>query len=181
TICCTRYGNVMCSRGSVIPLFIEQIRAGKALTITDPNMTRFLMNLNEAVDLVLFAFEHANPGDLFIQKADASTIEDLAKGVQQLFGETGIHIIGTRHGEKLYETLMTKEERLKATDMGHYYRVSADERDLNYDQYFVNGQVTTESEEAYTSHNTVQLDVDGVVKKLLTNDYIQQELAQNGD
>ncbi|MEG2833980.1 MAG: polysaccharide biosynthesis protein, partial [Ruthenibacterium sp.] len=143
TICCTRYGNVMCSRGSVIPLFIEQIRAGKALTITDPNMTRFLMNLNEAVDLVLFAFEHANPGDLFIQKADASTIEDLAKGVQQLFGETGIHIIGTRHGEKLYETLMTKEERLKATDMGHYYRVSADERDLNYDQYFVNGQVTT--------------------------------------
>ncbi|MEG0896117.1 MAG: polysaccharide biosynthesis protein [Ruthenibacterium sp.] len=181
TICCTRYGNVMCSRGSVIPLFIEQIRAGKALTITDPNMTRFLMNLNEAVDLVLFAFEHANPGDLFIQKADASTIEDLAKGVQQLFGETGIHIIGTRHGEKLYETLMTKEERLKATDMGHYYRVSADERDLNYDQYFVNGQVTTESEEAYTSHNTVQLNVDGVVKKLLTNDYIQQELAQNGD
>lgn len=181
TICCTRYGNVMCSRGSVIPLFIEQIRAGKALTITDPSMTRFLMNLNEAVDLVLFAFEHANPGDLFIQKADASTIEDLAKGVQQLFGETGIHIIGTRHGEKLYETLMTKEERLKATDMGHYYRVSADERDLNYDQYFVNGQVTTESEEAYTSHNTVRLDMDGVVKKLLTNDYIQQELAQNGN
>ncbi|MEG0911724.1 MAG: polysaccharide biosynthesis protein [Ruthenibacterium sp.] len=181
TICCTRYGNVMCSRGSVIPLFIEQIRAGKALTITDPNMTRFLMNLNEAVDLVLFAFEHANPGDLFIQKADASTIEDLAKGVQQLFGETGIHIIGTRHGEKLYETLMTKEERLKATDMGHYYRVSADERDLNYDQYFVNGQVTTESDEAYTSHNTVRLDMDGVVKKLLTNDYIQQELAENGN
>ena len=178
TICCTRYGNVMCSRGSVIPLFIEQIRAGKALTVTDPNMTRFLMNLEEAVDLVLFAFEHAQPGDLFIQKADSSTIEDLAKGVQKLFGDTGIHVIGTRHGEKLYETLMTKEERLKATDMGHYYRVSADERDLNYDKYFVNGEVHTESDEAYTSHNTRLLDVDGVVAKLLTNDYVQEELKK---
>ena len=180
TICCTRYGNVMCSRGSVIPLFIDQIRDGQPLTLTDPSMTRFLMNLEEAVDLVLFAFEHANPGDLFIQKADASTIEDLAKGVQKLFGDTGIRVIGTRHGEKLYETLMTREERLKATDMGNYYRVSADGRDLNYDKYFVDGQVTTESDEAYTSHNTVQLDIDGVVAKLLTNDYIQQELAKNG-
>lgn len=178
TICCTRYGNVMCSRGSVIPLFIDQIRAGQPLTITDPSMTRFLMNLEEAVDLVLFAFEHANPGDLFIQKADASTIEDLAKGVQKLFGDTGIRIIGTRHGEKLYETLMTREERLKATDMGHYYRVSADGRDLNYDKYFVDGQVVTESEESYTSHNTQRLDVDGVVAKLLTNDYVQEELKK---
>ena len=178
TICCTRYGNVMCSRGSVIPLFIDQIRAGNPITITDPNMTRFLMNLSEAVDLVLFAFEHAHPGDLFIQKADASTIGDLAKGVQRLFGDTGTRIIGTRHGEKLYETLMTREERLRAVDMGQYYRVAADERDLNYDKYFVNGQVVTQSEEAYTSHNTRQLDVDQVVEKLLTNDYVRQQLAR---
>lgn len=178
TICCTRYGNVMCSRGSVIPLFIDQIRAGNPITITDPSMTRFLMNLSEAVDLVLFAFEHAHPGDLFIQKADASTIGDLAKGVQRLFGDTGTRIIGTRHGEKLYETLMTREERLRAVDMGQYYRVAADERDLNYDKYFVNGQVVTQSEEAYTSHNTRQLDVDQVVEKLLTNDYVRQQLAR---
>ena len=175
-ISCTRYGNVMCSRGSVIPLFIDQIRAGKPITITDPNMTRFLMNLDEAVDLVLFAFEHAKPGDLFIQKADASTIEDLAKGVQKLFGETGVHIIGTRHGEKLYETLMTREERLNSEDMGNYFRISADERDLNYDKYFVNGEVKTQSDEAYTSHNTIRLDVDGVVKKILTTDYVQNAL-----
>ena len=175
-ISCTRYGNVMCSRGSVIPLFIDQIRAGKPITITDPNMTRFLMNLDEAVDLVLFAFEHAKPGDLFIQKADASTIEDLAKGVQKLFGETGVHVIGTRHGEKLYETLMTREERLNSEDMGNYFRISADERDLNYDKYFVNGEVKTQSDEAYTSHNTTRLDVDGVVKKILTTDYVQNAL-----
>ncbi len=178
-ISCTRYGNVMCSRGSVIPLFIEQIRKGKPLTITDPSMTRFLMNLEEAVDLVLFAFENAKPGDLFIQKSPASTIEDLAKGVQKLFGDTGIKIIGTRHGEKLYETLMTKEEHLKAVDMGNYYRISADGRDLNYDKYFVDGQVVTQSDEAYTSHNTERLDVDGVVKKLLTNDYVSKELLKN--
>lgn len=181
TICCTRYGNVMCSRGSVIPLFVEQIRAGKPLTVTDPNMTRFLMNLEEAVDLVLFAFENAHPGDLFIQKADASTIEDLAKGVQKLFGDTGLKTIGTRHGEKLYETLMTREERLRATDMGHYYRVAADERDLNYDKYFIDGQVTTQSDESYTSHNTTQLDVDGVVAKLLTNNFIKEELARENE
>lgn len=180
TICCTRYGNVMCSRGSVIPLFIDQIRAGKPLTVTDPNMTRFLMNLEEAVDLVLFAFEHANPGDLFIQKADACTIEDLAKGVQRLFGDTGLHVIGTRHGEKLCETLMTREERLRATDMGEYYRVAADERDLNYDKYFVKGSVQTQAEESYTSHNTTRLDVDGVVAKLLTNTYVQEELKKLG-
>ncbi len=180
TICCTRYGNVMCSRGSVIPLFIEQIRAGKPLTVTDPDMTRFLMNLEEAVDLVLFAFEHANPGDLFIQKAPACTIKDLALGVQKLFGDTGLSVIGTRHGEKLYETLMTREENLKATDMGNYYRVAADVRDLNYDKYYEDGRVMTESEDSYTSHNTQRLNIDGVVEKLLTNTYVQQELAKNG-
>ena len=175
-ICCTRYGNVMCSRGSVIPLFMDQIRAGKPVTITNPAMTRFLMNLDEAVELVRFAFEHAEPGDLFIQKADASTIGDLAKGVQRLFGDTGTRIIGTRHGEKLYETLMTREERLRSEDMGRYYRVSADNRDLNYDKYFVEGQVLTEAEESYTSHNTRLLDVDGVVKKLLTAEYVRRAL-----
>lgn len=175
-ICCTRYGNVMCSRGSVIPLFIDQIRAGNPITVTDPNMTRFLMNLDEAVDLVRFAFEHANPGDLFIQKADASTIGDLAMAVQKLFGDTGTNIIGTRHGEKLYETLMTREERLRAEDMGRYYRVAADSRDLNYDKFFVKGEVHTMANEAYTSHNTTRLDVDGTVKKLLTTDYVQEEL-----
>ena len=177
TICCTRYGNVMCSRGSVIPLFIDQIHAGKPITITYPSMTRFLMNLDEAVDLVKFAFTNANPGDLFIQKADASTIGDLAKAVQQLFGNTGTNIIGTRHGEKLYETLMTREERLRAEDMGNYFRVAADSRDLNYDKFVVQGQVHTEADEAYTSHNTVRLDVEGTVKKLLTTDYVNEELA----
>ena len=176
-ICCTRYGNVMCSRGSVIPLFIDQIKSGNPITITNPEMTRFLMNLDEAVDLVKFAFEHANPGDLFIQKSDASTIGDLAKGVQQLFGDTGTNIIGTRHGEKLYETLMTREERLRAEDMGQYFRVGADNRDLNYDKYFVEGKVETEAEESYTSHNTTRLDVAGVVKKILTTDYVQEQLA----
>ncbi len=177
TICCTRYGNVMCSRGSVIPLFIDQIHAGNPITITNPNMTRFLMNLDEAVELVRFAFEHANPGDLFIQKADASTIGDLARAVQQLFGDTGTNIIGTRHGEKLYETLMTREERLRSEDMGGYFRVAADSRDLNYDKFFVQGQVLTEAEESYTSHNTLRLDVAGTVKKLLTTDYVQEEMA----
>ncbi len=175
-ICCTRYGNVMCSRGSVIPLFVDQIRAGNPITITNPNMTRFLMNLDEAVDLVQFAFEHANPGDLFVQKADASTIGDLAKAVQQLFGDTGTRIIGTRHGEKLYETLLTSEERLRSEDMGHYFRVSADNRDLNYDKFFIKGQVLTQADEAYTSHNTIRLDVEGIIKKLLTTDYVQEEL-----
>ena len=175
-IACTRYGNVMCSRGSVIPLFIDKIKNGKPVTITDPNMTRFLMNLDEAVDLVLFAFENAVPGDLFIQKADASTIRDLAKAVQKLFGDTGTQIIGTRHGEKLYETLMTREERLHSVDMGNYFRIAEDERDLNYDKYFVQGEVKTQSDEAYTSHNTRRLDVDGIVEKLLTTDYVQNEL-----
>ena len=178
TICCTRYGNVMCSRGSVIPLFIDQIKSGKPITITDPNMTRFLMNLDEAVDLVMFAFQHANPGDLFIQKADASTIGDLAKAVQKLFGDTGTHIIGTRHGEKLYETLMTREERLRSEDMGHYFRVAADSRDLNYDKFVVKGEVKTMADESYTSHNTTRLDVDGTVQKILTTDYVQEELKK---
>ena len=176
TICCTRYGNVMCSRGSVIPLFIDQIKMGKPITITNPDMTRFLMNLDEAVDLVKFAFEHANPGDMFIQKADASTIGVLAESVQKLFGETGTQIIGTRHGEKLYETLMTKEERLRSEDMGKYFRVSADNRDLNYDKYVINGQVTTEADEAYTSHNTKLLNVDSTIEKIKTTDYVQEAL-----
>ena len=175
-ICCTRYGNVMCSRGSVIPLFIDQIRVGNPITITNPAMTRFLMNLDEAVELVRFAFNHANPGDLFIQKADASTIGDLAKGVQKLFGDTGTNIIGTRHGEKLYETLMTREERLRSEDMGNYFRVSADNRDLNYDKFYVKGQVLTEADDSYTSHNTTLLDVDGVVNKILTTDYVKEAL-----
>ena len=176
-ICCTRYGNVMCSRGSVIPLFIDQIKAGNPITITNPEMTRFLMNLDEAVELVKFAFEHASPGDLFIQKADASTIGILAAAVQKLFGDTGIRTIGTRHGEKLYETLMTKEERLRSEDMGDYYRVSADNRDLNYDKYFISGHVATEADEAYTSHNTELLDVEGTVKKILTADYVREALT----
>lgn len=177
-ICCTRYGNVMCSRGSVIPLFIEQIKNGHPITITDPNMTRFLMNLDEAVELVRFAFLNTNPGDLFIQKADASTIGDLAKGVQKLFGDTGTKIIGTRHGEKLFETLMTREERLRSEDMGNYFRVAADNRNLNYDKYYIEGKVETQADESYTSHNTKLLDVDGVVKKILTTDYVREMLGK---
>ena len=175
-LACTRYGNVMCSRGSVIPLFIDQIKRKAPITITDPNMTRFLMNLDEAVDLVAFAFENADPGDLFIQKADASTIGDLAKGVMKLFGETECKIIGSRHGEKLYETLMTREERLRSTDMGQYFRISPDARGLNYDKFYVQGTVRTEDSEAYTSHNTNRLDVDGVAAKILTTDYVREEL-----
>jgi len=174
---CTRYGNVMCSRGSVIPLFREQIRNNHPITITDPNMTRFMMNLDEAVALVMFAFQHATPGDLFVQKADASTIGDLAKAVQQLFGDTGMRIIGTRHGEKLYETLVTREEMLRSEDIGEYYRIAADSRDLNYDKFYVNGTVKTEADDSYTSHNTGRLDVEGTVKKLLTTTYIQEELS----
>ncbi|MEF9865407.1 MAG: polysaccharide biosynthesis protein [Oscillospiraceae bacterium] len=180
TICCTRYGNVMASRGSVIPLFIEQIRKGQPITITDPEMTRFLMNLDEAVALVTFAFEHANPGDLFVQKSPASTIKDLAIAVQRLFGDTGMQFIGTRHGEKLYETLLTREEKIRSEDLGGYYRVHADARDLNYDKYFVKGQVQTQADEAYTSHNTKRLTVDGVVEKLMELEYIKEELASFG-
>ena len=175
-LACTRYGNVMCSRGSVIPLFIDQIKRKAPITITDPNMTRFLMNLDEAVSLVAFAFEHAEPGDLFIQKADASTIGDLAEGVMKVFGRTEKRIIGTRHGEKLYETLMTREERVRSTDMGNYFRISPDGRGLNYDKFYVEGSVLTQSDEAYTSHNTTRLDVDGVVEKIMTTEYVQEEL-----
>ena len=175
-LACTRYGNVMCSRGSVIPLFIDQIKRKAPITITDPNMTRFLMNLDEAVDLVAFAFEHAEPGDLFIQKADASTIGDLADGVMKVFGQTEKKIIGTRHGEKLYETLMTREERLRSSDMGHYFRISPDERGLNYDKFYVEGNVLTEGDEAYTSHSTTRLDIEGVVAKIMTTDYVKEEL-----
>ena len=177
-LCCTRYGNVMCSRGSVIPLFTEQIVSGHPITITDPAMTRFMMNLDEAVDLVMFAFQHAAPGDLFIQKAPAATIGTLAQAVQRLFGDTGTRIIGTRHGEKLFETLMTHEERLRSTDMGRYFRVAADSRDLNYDKFVVEGQVKTMADEDYTSANTRQLDVEEMTQKLLTTKYIREKLAE---
>lgn len=176
-ICCTRYGNVMCSRGSVIPLFVEQIKDGNPITITDPNMTRFLMNLDEAVELVKFVFQNANPGDLFIQKSDASTIGDLAKAVQQLFGDTGTNIIGTRHGEKLYETLMTREERVRSEDMGDYFRVAADNRDLNYDKFVVKGQLHTQEDESYTSNNTRRLNVAETITKIKTTDYVKATLA----
>lgn len=176
TICCTRYGNVMCSRGSVIPLFIKQIRSGEPVTVTDPLMTRFLMNLDEAVDLVQFAFEHANPGDLFIQKAPASTVGDLAEAVQELFGKTGVRVIGTRHGEKLYETLMTCEERLRAEDMGDYFRIPCDARDLNYDKFFVEGEVKTQADEPYTSHNTKRLSVTETIDKIKTAEYVRLAL-----
>ena len=176
TICCTRYGNVMCSRGSVIPLFMRQIRRDEPLTLTDPAMTRFLMNLDEAVDLVQFAFEHAEPGDLFVQKSPAATVGDLAEAVQRLFGRTGVRVIGTRHGEKLFETLMTREERLRAEDMGDYFRVRADSRDLNYDKFFVEGEVRTQADEPYTSHNTRRLDVAGAVEKIKTAEYVRLAL-----
>ena len=172
-ICCTRYGNVMCSRGSVIPLFINQIKAGQPITITNPNMTRFLMNLDEAVDLVLYAFEHAEPGDLFVQKADTSTIGDLAKAVQKLFGDTGTKIIGTRHGEKVYETLVTAEEFARAIDMGKYYRIPAINRSLNYDN---DTHANKEILESYTSDNANRLDVNGIVEKLLTTNYVKEAM-----
>ncbi len=177
TICCTRYGNVMCSRGSVIPLFIQQVKEGRPLTLTDPSMTRFLMNLDEAVDLVEFAFKHAEPGDLFVQKSPASTIGDLAEAVQALFGKTGVRVIGTRHGEKLFETLVTREEMLRAEDMGGYFRIRSDSRDLNYDAHFmVPEDVRTMAEESYTSHNTRRLTVQETAEKIKTADYVQLAL-----
>ncbi len=175
---CTRYGNVMCSRGSVIPLFVQQIQNNREITITDPNMTRFLMNLDEAVALVMFAFQHANPGDLFVQKADASTIGVLADAVQELFGKTGVRIIGPRHGEKLYETLVTREEMLRSEDMGQYYRISADTRDLNYDKFLVNGNVKSQADAEYTSSNTHILTVEETVKKIMGTQFIQDELKR---
>jgi UDP-glucose 4-epimerase len=169
TVCLTRYGNVMASRGSVIPLFLKQIKNGDPITITDPNMTRFLMSLEEAVELVLFAFEHGNPGDLFVNKAPAGTIGDLAKALKELCESNNeVKVIGTRHGEKLYETLCTREEMVKAEDMGDFYRIPADNRDLNYAQYFSEGEQDVSIIEDYHSHNTEQLGVEGM-KKLLKN------------
>lgn len=177
TVCLTRYGNVMGSRGSVIPLFINQIRNNQPITITDPKMTRFLMSLEQAVELVLFAFEHGNQGDLFVNKAPAGTIGDLAEAVKKLFkAENELKIIGTRHGEKLYETLCTREEMVKAEDMGDFYRIPADNRDLNYAQYFSEGEQDVSLIEDYHSHNTEQCDVDGMIQLLLKLDFIQDEL-----
>jgi len=176
-ICGTRYGNVMASRGSVIPLFIDQIKTGKPLTITDPNMTRFLMSLEEAVELVVFAFENAKAGDIMVQKSPASTVGDLAQALKELFNvENEIKIIGTRHGEKLYETLLTKEEHIVAKDMGGFYRVPADTRDLNYDKYFIEGDHQLSSEGEYNSHNTQRLSVEQIKEKLLQLDYVVEEL-----
>ncbi|MCT8341122.1 polysaccharide biosynthesis protein [Flavobacteriaceae bacterium TK19130] len=173
----TRYGNVMASRGSVIPLFVEQLKNNNPLTITDPSMTRFMMTLEDAVDLVLFAFENANPGDMFVQKAPAATIETLAKAVKDLYNsEVPIKIIGTRHGEKLYESLLTREEVLKAEDLGDYYRVPADNRDLNYANYFSEGEEDISEVEDYHSHNTERLDVEGMKKLLLKLDFISEDL-----
>lgn len=176
-ICGTRYGNVMASRGSVIPLFIEQIKKGQPITVTDPNMTRFLMSLEEAVELVVFAFENAKAGDIMVQKSPASTIEDLAKALKELFNvENEIQVIGTRHGEKLYETLLTREEHVVAQDLGGFYRVPADKRDLNYDKYFVEGDQKLSSEEEYNSHNTERLSIEEIKDKLLMLDYVREEL-----
>ncbi|MBP7103102.1 MAG: polysaccharide biosynthesis protein [Bacteroidales bacterium] len=167
TICCTRYGNVMASRGSVIPLWLEQIKAGKAITLTDPKMTRFMMTLDDAVDLVLYAFTHAHNGDLFVQKAPAATLEVLAQAMKQLYkSDVKVQIIGTRHGEKLYETLVTREEMARAEDIDNYYRIPCDTRDLNYDKYFIEGQEKISVIEDYHSHNTSQLDVEGMIALL---------------
>jgi UDP-N-acetylglucosamine 4,6-dehydratase len=175
--CATRYGNVMASRGSVIPLFIDQIKAGKNLTITDPNMTRFMMTLEDAVDLVLYAFENANQGDLFVQKAPAASIEVLAKALIDLYqSKSEIKIIGTRHGEKLYETLVNREDMVKAEDLGEYYRIPADNRDLNYEQYFSEGEQLINQNEEYHSHNTARLDVKGMKELLLKLPQIRKDI-----
>ena len=179
-LCGTRYGNVMASRGSVIPLFVEQIKASQPITITDPKMTRFLMSLEEAVKLVLFAFEYGNNGDLFVQKAPACTVEVLAQALQELFGvENEVKVIGTRHGEKLYETLVSSEEKLVSEDLGDYYRIPCDHRDLNYGSG-VSSDKILHQQEAYTSHNTTRLSVEEVKEKLLTLPYIQEELKNMG-
>lgn len=176
-ICGTRYGNVMASRGSVIPLFIDQIKNGKPLTVTDPNMTRFLMSLEEAVELVIFAFQNAKAGDIMVQKSPASTIGDLAQAVKELFGaDNEIKVIGTRHGEKLYETLLTKEEYIVARDMGGFFRVPADKRDLNYDKFFIEGDKKLTSEDEYNSHNTIRLNIEEIKQKLMALDYVKDEL-----
>jgi UDP-glucose 4-epimerase len=176
-LCATRYGNVMASRGSVIPLFVSQLKEGKPLTVTDPNMTRFLMSLEDSVDLVLYAFEHGKQGDIFVQKAPASTVADLAQALKELFKkDTHVRVIGTRHGEKLYESLISREEMAKAKDMGGYYRIPADNRDLNYAQFYSEGEEKITHQEDYTSHNTERLNVEQVKKLLSKLDYIKEEL-----
>ena len=184
TVCCTRYGNVMASRGSVIPLWVEQMEQGKPITITDPNMTRFMMTLDDAVDLVIYAFTHGENGDLFVQKAPAATLEVLAEALKQTYAkvdakyaETEVRVIGTRHGEKLYETLVTREEMAKAIDMGDYYRIPCDTRDLNYDKYFTEGNEDVSKIEDYHSHNTRRLDIEGMKELLLKLRFIQEDLG----
>ena len=184
TICCTRYGNVMASRGSVIPLWVEQIEQGNPITITDPNMTRFMMTLDDAVDLVIYAFMHGKNGDLFVQKAPAATLETLAEALKQVYaeinpkyGDTEVKVIGTRHGEKLYETLVTREEMAKAIDMGDYYRIPCDNRDLNYDKFFNEGNKEIAKIEDYHSHNTRRLDVGGMKELLLKLRFIREDLG----
>lgn len=178
-ICCTRYGNVMASRGSVIPLFIRQIQEGQALTVTDPNMTRFMMTIEDAVDLVVYAFEHGNPGDTFVQKAPACTIGTLAQALKQLLNaDNPINVIGTRHGEKLYETLLTREEMSVAEDLGSYFRVPADNRDLNYAAYFSEGREEVSLKEDYNSHNTPRLDVEGMCELLLKLELVRQAMQE---
>ena len=179
TICCTRYGNVMASRGSVIPLWINQIKAGNDITITDPNMSRFMMTLDDAVDLVIYAWQHGKNGDLFVQKAPATTLNVLSEALKDLYkANTKIRVIGTRHGEKLYETLVTREEMAKAVDMGDYFRIPADNRDLNYDKYFVEGKEETSKIEDYHSHNTTRLDIEGMKKLLLKLDVVQETIPK---
>ena len=184
TICCTRYGNVMASRGSVIPLWVEQMMEGKPITITDPNMTRFMMTLDDAVDLVIYAFQHGHNGDLFVQKAPAATLSTLAEALKQTYakvnpkyGETEVKVIGTRHGEKLYETLVTREEMSKAIDMGNYYRIPCDTRDLNYDKFFTEGSEDVSKIEDYHSHNTRRLDVEGMKEQLLRLRFVREDLG----
>ena len=184
TICCTRYGNVMASRGSVIPLWVEQMMEGKPITVTDPNMTRFMMTLDDAVDLVVYAFTHGRNGDLFVQKAPAATLSTLAQALKETYaridpkyGESEVRVIGTRHGEKLYETLVTREEMLRAEDMGDYYRIPCDTRDLNYDKFFTEGDERLSAIEDYHSHNTRRLDVEGMKALLLKLRFIQEDLG----
>lgn len=184
TICCTRYGNVMASRGSVIPLWVEQMQEGKPITITDPNMTRFMMTLDDAVDLVIYAWEHGENGDLFVQKAPAATLDVLAQALKELYSQvdpkyadTEVKVIGTRHGEKLYETLVTREEMAKAIDMGNYYRIPCDTRDLNYDKFFVEGDEKVSKVEDYHSHNTRRLDVEGMKELLLKLRFVREDLG----
>ena len=184
TICCTRYGNVMASRGSVIPLWVDQMINGNPITITDPDMTRFMMTLDDAVDLVIYAFTHGHNGDLFVQKAPAATLDTLAKALKELYaqidpkyGQTEVKVIGTRHGEKLYETLVTREEMAKAIDMGDYYRIPCDSRDLNYDKYFTEGEGSLTTIEDYHSHNTRRLDVEGMKKELMRLRFVREDLG----